>query len=291
MSETKNPEEQSTARNMHLASLLTYPFMLIPGIGAWGAALVALISPLLISISNRKSNYVKEQALEAGFFQVLLSLLFFAMSSALPADGALNTLLKILGYAGIGIYHLGNLLWATISTSYGKDFKHLFSPFRFIRKKQKEFYEEKQILSGMDEVTKSVYGDTMKNATMRLLEIANISVQIQDIAVKNKVAEMIASMQGILEEFKKDPKDVVNSRHFVNYSLDSMKKIISKYVDISSKVTPDKEMQETLSKVLPVLETMHTAIEAHKKKLLEDDVRELDAEMKVMEKTIEMGGF
>jgi 5-bromo-4-chloroindolyl phosphate hydrolysis protein len=290
MSETTNNEEKSIARNTHLASLLTYFIALAPILTPATAALANLITPIIVWFTNQKSKYVKEQAVEAAFFQVLLSALFFFILWSFPGNDTADKLFRYLSYTGIGLYHLANLLWATISTSYGKDFKHLFSPFRFFKEKHESVLEEKKILSGLDGLTKSIYTETMKNGTARLLEIASLATKVQDPQVKAKTASIVEALQAIMEDFKKDPKDVMNSRHFLTYTMDTLVTILQKYTDIS-KIAPDKNMNETLQKVLPVLETIHTAIESHHKKLLEDDVRELDAEIEVMQKTIQMGGF
>ncbi|HNI98173.1 MAG TPA: hypothetical protein PL169_19040, partial [Leptospiraceae bacterium] len=58
MAETKNPEDKSAARNIHLSSLLTYLLAVLPVFTGWSGALAAGIVPLISWINNRKNEYV-----------------------------------------------------------------------------------------------------------------------------------------------------------------------------------------------------------------------------------------
>ena len=287
MAETKNPEDKSAARNIHLSSLLTYLLAVLPVFTGWTGALAAGIVPLISWINNRKNEYVSTQAAEGLFFQGVLAALLFAVTWSFPA----SIPLQVLGFGVVGFFHLASLITATISTSYGKDFHHLFSPLRMFKKRRDAAKAEKEILANVDSATKEMYLSVMKNSTEKTLQIANLAAQISDTAVKNKTGAIILSLQKILENFKKDPEDVMNSRHFLSYSLDSLVKILSKYIELTKSESSKKQFEATLEKVLPTLDSIHTAIDGHYNKLLENDVMELDAEIQVMEKTIQMGGF
>lgn len=292
MSETKDPEEKSKARSAHLWSLLTYPLALTPILSAPFAALAAALAPLAVWISNRKSRYPSEQALEAIFFQLVLSALLAAVPWIFPGTGAADTFLRFISYIGVGLFHVISLIVASVQTSYGKSFRHLFSPRKFFKeKRQLTEAEEKILQSQMDNVSKQMYFEVMRVCETRTEEVRALSSKIGDYQVKQKANAIVVSLDKLLDNFRKDPRDLPPSRHFMTYTLDTLVRILGKYVDMQAEAPGNPGVRQTLEKVEPVLATIHTALEKHYAKMLENDILDLDVDLEVMEKTIEMGGL
>jgi len=292
MSETKDPEEKSTARAAHLWSLLTYPLALTPIFSAPLAALASAIAPLLIWISNRKSRYPSEQALEAIFFQLLLAGLFAAVPWIFPETGVTDKFLRFVGYIGVGFFHLVSLVAAGVSTSYGKNFRHLFSPRRLFKEKRELTEEEQKLLrSELDNVSKQMYFEVMRLCEARTEEIRSLTSQITEYSVKQKANAIVSSLDKLLENFRKDPRDLPPSRHFMTYTLETLVRILRKYTSMQEEILRNPSVKQTLEKVEPILDTIQTALEKHHAKMLENDLLDLDVDLKVMEKTIEMGGL
>jgi 5-bromo-4-chloroindolyl phosphate hydrolysis protein len=292
MSETKNPEEKSQGRKAHLWSLLTYPLAITPILTLPLAALAVAIAPLVTWFSNRKARYPSEQALEATFFQLLLAALFAAVPWCFPEATASDKFFRFLGYLGVAGFHIVSFIVAMIETSYGKNFKHLFSIRRFFKEKRQLTEAEEQILnSELDNVSKQMYFEVMKVCEERTEDVRKLSMQIGDYGVKQKANAIVQSLDKLLDNFRKDPRDLPPSRHFMTYTLDTLTRILGKYVDMQSEAARNSNVRQTLEKVEPVLDTIHTALEKHHAKMLENDLLDLDVDLEVMEKTIEMGGI
>ncbi|MCB1178898.1 MAG: 5-bromo-4-chloroindolyl phosphate hydrolysis family protein [Leptospiraceae bacterium] len=294
MAETNLPEEKSSARKSHLSSLLTYLVAATPIAALFGpyylagAALIAGVVPLTMWLLNRKKRYVAEQAAEATFFQVGLA----AALAAVPWSFPESKPLRFLGFASIGLFHFASLIYATIQTSYGKDFSHLFSPMRlFFKDKSKQELEDKILSGEIDKATAQMSLEVVKSSTLKTKEIDALVQKIRDPEMKKLGQSIVASLQKVLQNFIDDPRDIMPARHFMSYTLDTLVRIIKKYNDLYSEREKNPSLQETLNKVEPVLKSIYEAIEANYQKMLENDLLELDADLDVMEKTIQMGGL
>ncbi|MCX7998737.1 MAG: 5-bromo-4-chloroindolyl phosphate hydrolysis family protein [Leptospiraceae bacterium] len=292
MSETKNKDEQAKARSAHLFSLLTYPLSILPILNLPLAALSTALAPLLVWFTNKKEKYVGEQAGEAIFFQIVLAAFFSIFTWSFGGNEASDKFLKYLGYFGVSLFHLVSLLVASISTSYGKDFKHLFSPRRFFSKKRELTEEEEKYLKNeLDNVSKKIYIEVMKLCESRTDEVASLSTKILDYKIKSKANAILEQLHKLLDNFRKDPRDLPPSRHFMMYTLDSLVRILTKYVDLQNEAPKNPEIQNILEKVEPTLDAIQTALEKHYAKMLENDIIDLDVDLEVMQKNIEMGGL
>ncbi len=292
MSETKNKDEQSKARGFHLLSLLTYPLALLPIFNLPTAALAAALAPILGWFTSKEEKYSKEQAQEAVFFQIVLAVLFSGVAWSFGGAEVADKFLRFLGYAGIGVFHVISLIVASITTSYGKDFKHLFSPRRLFSKKRELSPEEEQYLQNeLDNVSKKIYVEVMKLCETRTEQIATLSTKILDYNTKSKANAIIEQLHKLLDNFRKDPRDLPPSRHFMMYTLDNLVRILTKYVDLQNETHKNPEIQTILEKVPPTLDAIYSALEKHYIKMLENDIIDLDVDLEVMQKNIEMGGL
>lgn len=292
MSETKNKDEQSKSRWFHLVSLFTYPLALLPIFNLPIAALTTALAPIIGWFTSKDEKYAREQATEAIFFQIVLAALFSGVAWSFGGTEVSDKFLRFLGYSGVGVFHIISLIVASITTSYGKDFKHLFSPRRlFSKKRELSPEEEKYLQNELDNVSKKIYVEVMKICETRTEQIATLSTKILDYNVKSKANAIVEQLNKLLDNFRKDPRDLPPSRHFMMYTLDSLVRILTKYVDLQNEAAKNPEIQNTLEKVLPTLDAIHSALEKHYLKMLENDIIDLDVDLEVMQKNIEMGGL
>lgn len=98
-------------------------------------------------------------------------------------------------------------------------------------------------------------------------------------------------MEKILAEIRRDPADLKRSRQFLSYYLDATINIITKYATLSSQRVDDESIGESLSRTERMLDTINLAFEKQLARLLSNDVMDLDTELTLLEKTIEMEGL
>lgn len=139
---------------------------------------------------------------------------------------------------------------------------------------------------GTDELRDALAGGERSLAALR--KAAKV---ISDPKAAAKVAEIAKLVERILDDIRKDPKDLKNARQFLSYYLDATIKIVDRYVEISAQGLSDASVQTSLRKVEGMLETIRAAFEKQLARLLSDDVLDLDTELGLLEKTIRMEGL
>ena len=111
---------------------------------------------------------------------------------------------------------------------------------------------------------------------------------------KNDVAEKVQEIcrvgLEIFDNLAKHPEDIKKAKQFINYYLDTTEKIVSQYVELSSvkKMTP--EIEESLKNVEEILDSVKDTFEKQLASLLDDDLLNLDTEIKVLKRTMELEG-
>ena len=124
-----------------------------------------------------------------------------------------------------------------------------------------------------------------------LTSLRKAAKAITDKTAAAKVAEIAKLVERILDDIRKDPKDLKNARQFLGYYLDATIKIVERYVELSAEGLKDQSVQASLRKVEGMLETIRAAFEKQLAMLLSDDVLDLDTELGLLEKTIRMEGL
>ncbi|MCX7786453.1 MAG: 5-bromo-4-chloroindolyl phosphate hydrolysis family protein [Spirochaetes bacterium] len=119
-------------------------------------------------------------------------------------------------------------------------------------------------------------------------EMAIWTKRIRDPRVRDHAEKIIALARKIIQEVEKDPKDIYLAKSFLNYHVRAVAKILRQYVELAEKTSTESSVQETLSRVEASLQQIAKAFEYQYEKLLSNDVLDLDAELKVLEQTIQM---
>jgi hypothetical protein len=110
-------------------------------------------------------------------------------------------------------------------------------------------------------------------------------------AVKMKLEAVADVVHRILADLSAQPKHLQKARQFLNYYLDATVKIVQRYVSLSSKGSKDKTLNDALRRTEETIETLQKAFEKQLRLLLEDDMLDLDTELTVLRRTIEMEGL
>ncbi|TFG63735.1 MAG: hypothetical protein E4H36_04875 [Spirochaetales bacterium] len=140
-------------------------------------------------------------------------------------------------------------------------------------------------------VTQTMIEEALKDGQEKLAKLRAYSAKIQHREIKDKTDSICNTTGKILDDIKKDPKDYRAARQFLNYYLDSTLKILKRYVEISSHGASSSDIQSVLKKVENTLTTIDSAFKKQLAKLMEDDVLDLDTEITVLKRTIEMEGL
>jgi 5-bromo-4-chloroindolyl phosphate hydrolysis protein len=131
----------------------------------------------------------------------------------------------------------------------------------------------------------------LAEASAKVDAIEALNRRIKKTAVKLKIDALISIARGILADIRKDPKDVKRARQFLNYYLDAVMRILTHYADLTERGIGSADARAALGKVESLLLTLEGAFEKQRASLAQGDVLDLDSEISVLEKTLDMEGL
>jgi 5-bromo-4-chloroindolyl phosphate hydrolysis protein len=153
------------------------------------------------------------------------------------------------------------------------------------------FSKNKDIEIVVDGITREKYNEILESGSKKLKIMKGYLTQVNNAEVKEKIRQIGDVVEKIFDDLKKDPKDVKAAREFLNYYLDTTINIINRYIDISNRNIQTAKIKETLTRVEGLLDTIKQAFEKQLAKLLNDDLLDLDTEIKVLEQTMKVEGM
>lgn len=151
--------------------------------------------------------------------------------------------------------------------------------------------EEDEYLPGISGITKEMHRKELEAGRIKLAKLRACSIRIEDREIKGRADKICDLTVKMLENIRKDPKDLKPARPFLNYYLDTAITIVTRYTEISVHPARSRESDELLSRVGRTLAALETAFEKQLTVLLDNDLMDLDTELTVLETTITMEGF
>jgi len=140
-------------------------------------------------------------------------------------------------------------------------------------------------------VSREMISTSLREGGEKISELKSLSPRISSSSIRAKFDAIVGAGEDIVDDLKKNPKDIRAARQFLNYYLDATIKIVTRYADLSEKGLTTSDIQDSLRKVESMLDTIRAAFEKQHARLLEDDVLDLDAEMSLLKQTIQMEGL
>ena len=140
-------------------------------------------------------------------------------------------------------------------------------------------------------VSRETIATALREGSEKISELQALSPRISDPPIRTKFDAIVAAARSIVDDLKKNPKDIRAARQFLSYYLDATIRIVTRYAELSEKRLPSTEIQGSLRKAEAMLDMIRAAFEKQHVRLLEDDVMDLDAEMSLLKQTIQMEGL
>jgi hypothetical protein len=122
-------------------------------------------------------------------------------------------------------------------------------------------------------------------------EVDGIMVAAESIVkpdVRDRVARLCATAQRILDELRKEPRQIEMARAFLTYYLETAHRIVRGYADLSRRGVDSADVAATLARAEASLEAIQQTFDRQLASLLEHDVIDLDSEVALLEKTVQM---
>jgi 5-bromo-4-chloroindolyl phosphate hydrolysis protein len=147
--------------------------------------------------------------------------------------------------------------------------------------------ERPALPAGTDEVVAQI----IDQAHDRLQAVLDLSGEIPKESVRAKVEQLCRTGEHIVAELGREPRQVELARAFLTYYLEAAQRIVKRYVELGRRESPADEVRDTLDRAEVSLESIQRAFDQQLAALLQSDVIDLDSEIELLEKTVQMDGM
>jgi len=188
-----------------------------------------------------------------------------------------------------GITFVGGMLMFSPVKGKGKEQKKAQSkPSQGRKKAVSDPGDDEFVCEG---ITRGELKRIVREGKEQVNRIEEIGLKIMNHTVRVDVLEICSIANDIFDNFIKDPRDIKESRRFLIYYLDTTERIVSKYYELSKATYLSDEAKKTLKNVESTLVLIKDSFRNHLKKLTENDVLDLEAEVRVLQNTIKREGI
>ena len=210
------------------------------------------------------------------------------------ASRSIQTIFALAVGAGLGVLTFfriapGNIALGITALVGGAVIGRIIAPRPWDRQNPPEKGTRAAIEAGAE--SKEMFEAALRDGLAKHTALKKESYKIINADVRKEVDAICEVTAKILATIKNDPKDLRPARQFLNYYLDATIKIVTRYVDLSTRGVRSAEIAETLKQVEDSLKTIHRAFERQLELLLQYDVMDLNSELALLKRTIEMEGL
>jgi len=108
--------------------------------------------------------------------------------------------------------------------------------------------------------------------------------------VKKSIHQIENTVVEIMKRLYSKPTALPGAKGFILHTLSAVKTMVAKYDDLEE-LSPTQRLESSLIRVESTLDRLVDAMEKHHNSLLDNDLIELDAEIKVLEQNIRTEGY
>lgn len=124
-----------------------------------------------------------------------------------------------------------------------------------------------------------------------LKRIKELTAAIENKKFKFKVERICIEIEKMLEGMRQDPGDVHYVKRFLDYIFETSILIISQYRVISNGKKTTQEVRDLIQRAGEMMGEISASVEKQHQKLIDNNMNDLDTELKVLEKVLKMDGF
>jgi hypothetical protein len=128
----------------------------------------------------------------------------------------------------------------------------------------------------------------IRGAQALIDQIAATAEAVEKPNVRRKASLLCQTAEEILAELRNDPGQVPLARPFLGYYLEAANRILRGYVDLSSRGFDSPDTRATLTRAEASLDSIQLAFDSQLASLLQRQVLDLDSEIALLERTVQM---
>lgn len=135
------------------------------------------------------------------------------------------------------------------------------------------------------------YRKLLENSKKDLLSLKSLRQNITDEKVLNNVSDIIKITDKIIKLLYKKPDKISSASKFLNYYLPITIKILKRYEEINNQQLTSKSSMEFSDRIRNLIVNIEIAFENQLNNLYNDDLIDINAEMRVFETMLETDGL
>ncbi|MEE4241407.1 MAG: 5-bromo-4-chloroindolyl phosphate hydrolysis family protein [Desulfopila sp.] len=132
-----------------------------------------------------------------------------------------------------------------------------------------------------------VVTEALQQAEQQILRIEQAAASINQAEMKQRLLRISALGRDILAEIARDPRDFRRARKFLNIYLDGAQRVVTGYAETHANLR-NQALEDNFRRVLVTIEDVFGQ---QYERLLENDLRDLDVDMEVLEKQLKREGL
>ena len=147
--------------------------------------------------------------------------------------------------------------------------------------------KQQQVVAGKNDTSTQHVSKALQGAEQKILIIEEAASRIMRPELSQPLARIITLARKILVEIAREPDDIRHARKFLNTYLDGTQRVVTGYAETSAS-NRTRNLDDTFHRVLVTIEDVFG--QQHQR-LLENDLRELDVNMEVLENQLKHEGL
>jgi hypothetical protein len=129
---------------------------------------------------------------------------------------------------------------------------------------------------------------TLREAYQRVGEMSDAANRIAKPETRQAIAQLCVTAQQILAEIQKHPQRMDVARGFLTYYLEAAARIVRGYEELVARGSDSPEVRKTLTQAENSLPGIQRAFDSHLESLLQLDLMDLESEIDLLDKTVQM---
>lgn len=121
--------------------------------------------------------------------------------------------------------------------------------------------------------------------------IGNSMNSIQDAELKEESRKLLKTAGSILSFLEEHPEKIMEARRFIDYYQDTASKLLEKYVNLQKSGLGTEDVVQLKDRAKQALLTLNRAFEGQFEKLMQNELMDMDADIKLLKQTMRMEGY
>jgi len=130
--------------------------------------------------------------------------------------------------------------------------------------------------------------EVIRGAQTQVDALAAVAEAVEKPDVRRKVSLLCRTAESILLELRNEPGQVSLARPFLSYYLEAADRIVRGYVDLSLRDLDSPDTRTTMARAEASLDSIQWAFDSQLAGLLQHQMFDLDSEIALLEKTVQM---